>query len=206
MKDSMGLSPDSRARFNLERASVLILEESNMGMSILVQILTGFGAKVLHRAENVEEAQGLVAKVELDLVVADALGPTGEGYDFVRWLRRSRIEPNCYVPVLLTAGHTPGNAVQKARDCGAHFVMTKPLTPITVLERVRQIGPNKVRVSGMGWEETRDGVGLVVANAGAGAQSITPTRGRAAAGGLRVCYRSETNPRGCSIDQGLAAS
>lgn len=132
----MGLSPDSRARFNLERASVLILEESNMGMSILVQILTGFGAKVLHRAENVEEAQGLVAKVELDLVVADALGPTGEGYDFVRWLRRSRIEPNCYVPVLLTAGHTPGNAVQKARDCGAHFVMTKPLTPITVLERV----------------------------------------------------------------------
>lgn len=132
----MGLSPDSRARFNLERASVLLLEESTMGMSILVQILSGFGAKVLHRAENVEEAQGLVAKVELDLVVADALGPAGAGYDFVRWLRRSRIEPNCYVPVLLTAGHTPGNAVQKARDCGAHFVMTKPLTPIAVLERV----------------------------------------------------------------------
>ena len=132
----MGLSPDSRARFNLERASVLILEESTMGMSILVQILTGFGAKVLHRAENVEEAQALVAKVELDLVVADALGPGGEGYDFVHWLRRSRIEPNCYAPVLLTAGHTPGGAVQKARDCGAHFVMTKPLTPIAVLERV----------------------------------------------------------------------
>ena len=26
--------------------------------------------------------------------------------------------------------------LKKARDCGAHFVMTKPLTPITVLERV----------------------------------------------------------------------
>jgi hypothetical protein len=26
--------------------------------------------------------------------------------------------------------------VNRARDCGAHFIMTKPLTPIAVLERV----------------------------------------------------------------------
>ena len=56
--------------------------------------------------------------------------------DFIEWLRRSRIEPNCFAPVLLTAGHTPSNAVARARDCGAHFVMAKPLTPIAVLERI----------------------------------------------------------------------
>jgi DNA-binding response OmpR family regulator len=132
----MGLSPESRARFNLERASVLLLEESQMGMSILVQILTGFGAKVLHRCETVDEARDTVSKVEIDLVIADALGAGGEGYDFVTWLRSSRIEPNCFAPVLLTAGHTPSGAVSKARDCGAHFIMAKPLTPIAVLERI----------------------------------------------------------------------
>ncbi|MES2897573.1 MAG: response regulator [Pseudomonadota bacterium] len=132
----MGLNPESRARFNLERASVLLLEDSTMGMSILVQILTGFGVRTLHRCENVEEAQATVQKVELDLVIADALGAGGEGYDFVKWLRQSRIEPNCFAPVLLTAGHTPRDAVSKARDCGAHFIMAKPLTPITVLERI----------------------------------------------------------------------
>ena len=132
----MGLSPESRARFNLERASVLVLDESPMGMSILVQILTGFGVKTLHRCEKVDEAKETIAKVEVDLIVCDSMGAGGEGYDFVSWLRTSKIEPNCYAPVLLTSGHTPSHAVQKARDCGAHFIMAKPLTPIAVLELV----------------------------------------------------------------------
>ncbi|HEY9236566.1 MULTISPECIES: response regulator [Phenylobacterium] len=130
----MGLNPDSRVRFNLERASVLLLEDSGMGMGILVQILTGFGAKVLHRCESVAEAQETVGRVELDLVICDAM--RGEGYEFIKWLRASRIEPNRYVPVLLISGHTPSHAVAKARDCGAHFIMAKPLTPITLLERI----------------------------------------------------------------------
>ena len=130
----MGLTPDSRARFNLERASVLLLEDSGMGMSILVQILTGFGAKFLHRCETVAEAKDVIGKAEVDLVVCDAMG--GEGYDFIRWLRASRIEPNRFAPVMLIAGHTPGHAVERARDCGAHFIMAKPLTPIAVLERI----------------------------------------------------------------------
>ena len=112
----MGLNPDSRARFNLERASVLVLEDSGMGMSILVQILTGFGAKSLHRCETVTEAKDVITKAEVDLIICDAMG--GEGYDFIKWLRASRIEPNRYAPVLLIAGHTPGHAVEKARDCG----------------------------------------------------------------------------------------
>lgn len=130
----MGLNPESRARFNLERASILILEPSQMGMNILVQILTGFGAKVLHRCESVKEAEHTVQASELDLAIVEA--GAGEGYEFIRWLRRSRIEPNCFVPVLLTAGHTPSAAVNEARDCGAHFIMAKPLTPIAVLERI----------------------------------------------------------------------
>mgnify|MGYP001293289817 FL=1 len=130
----MGLNPDSRARFNLERASVLVLEDSGMGMSILVQILTGFGAKSLHRCETVTEAKDVITKAEVDLIICDAMG--GEAYDFIKWLRASRIEPNRYAPVLLIAGHTPGHAVEKARDCGAHFIMAKPLTPIAVLERI----------------------------------------------------------------------
>ncbi len=130
----MGLNPESRARFNLERASILILEPSQMGMNILVQILTGFGAKVLHRCETVKAAQDCVQTTELDLAIVDAMG--GEGYDYIKWLRHSRVEPNCFVPVLLTAGHTPSAAVNQARDCGAHFIMAKPLTPITVLERI----------------------------------------------------------------------
>ena len=131
----MGLDASSRARFNLERAAILVLDPVPMGQDIMVQILSGFGAKSVHRCQTTAEAKEVVEKYELDLLIIDAMA-TGEGYDFVRWLRRANLQPNSFAPVLLTTSHTPISAVAKARDCGAHFIMTKPLTPITVLERI----------------------------------------------------------------------
>jgi DNA-binding response OmpR family regulator len=132
----MGFSADSRARFNLEQVSVLLLEETTLGMSVLVQILNGFGARKLHRCDSVEKAEKVVRENDLDLLIIDAMGRSGAGYDFVRWLRRSGNRPNCYAPVVLTSAHTPAAAVVKARDCGAHIVMAKPLTPKAMLDRI----------------------------------------------------------------------
>lgn len=136
----MGLNPQSRARFNLEQAKVLLLESSPLAMEVLAQILYGFGAKDLHRCYALADAKNIAQTQTLDLVIADSLGASGEGYEFVSWLRRSGIKPNYGAPVLLTAGHTPTASVAKARDCGAHFILRKPLTPIAVLERIVWIG------------------------------------------------------------------
>lgn len=131
----MALEPTSRARFNLEKASVLMLEGNSMGMDIMVQIVTGLGARSLHRCGSLEEAQEAVKKNTVDLIIADSLS-NGEGYEFVSWLRRSAGEPNCFTPVVVTAAHTPASMVAKARDCGAHYIIKKPLTPVVVLERI----------------------------------------------------------------------
>lgn len=132
----MGLDPASRARFNLEKASILLLDDSPVGMSILVQIVTGLGAKQLYRCATVEMAQEIASTHELDLAIVDAMAPTGAGYDFVRWMRTCAQEPNCYTPVLLTTAHTPPSDVIRARDCGGHIMIKKPIAPIVMLERI----------------------------------------------------------------------
>ena len=132
----MGLDPASRARFNLDKASVLLLDDTPMGMSILVQIVTGLGAKQLHRCTSVEMAQEVAATHELDLAIVDSMAPGGQGYDFVRWQRQSAQEPNCYTPVILTTSHTPAGDVVRARDCGGHIIVKKPIAPIVMLERI----------------------------------------------------------------------
>ena len=71
----MALDPASRARFNLERASILLLDETQVGMSILVQIVTGLGAKQLYRCSTIEQAQEAVVSYELDLAIIDSLSP-----------------------------------------------------------------------------------------------------------------------------------
>jgi CheY-like chemotaxis protein len=132
----MGLDVASRARFNLEKAAVLLLDDTPMGMSILVQIVTGLGAKHLFRCTSVEAAQEVATQHEIDLAIVDAMAPEGQGYDFVQWLRREAQEPNCYCPVLLTTGHTPTGDIVRARDCGGHFIIKKPIAPIVMLERI----------------------------------------------------------------------
>lgn len=132
----MALDVASRARFNLERAAVLLLDDTPMGMSILVQIVTGLGAKMLYRCTSVEAAQEVAAQHEIDLAIVDAMAPEGKGYDFVEWLRREAQEPNCYTPVLITTAHTPTSDIVRARDCGGHFIIKKPIAPIVMLERI----------------------------------------------------------------------
>jgi DNA-binding response OmpR family regulator len=132
----MGLDPNSRARFNLKDASVLLLDETQLGMTILVQIVTGLGAKNLHRCSDIESARTAVENNQIDLAIVDSLAATGEGYDFVEWLRRDAGEPNCYTPVLMTTSHTPRSQISRARDCGANIIIKKPFPPITVLERI----------------------------------------------------------------------
>ncbi len=132
----MGLDASSRARFNLSQSTILVLDPSALGMAIMVQLLTGFGAKRLHRCDSVEEAQEVVTTTEIHLMIVDGMAETGEGYEFVRWVRANAAEPNKFAPILLTVGHTLMSDVAKARDCGGHFLIAKPIAPIVLLERI----------------------------------------------------------------------
>lgn len=76
----MALEATSKGRFNLEKATTLMLDGNGMGMDILVQIVTGLGAKSLHRCQTVDEAKDVVKRNTIDLIIADALSPAGEGY------------------------------------------------------------------------------------------------------------------------------
>ena len=132
----MALDPTSRVRFNLSAAAVLLLDPTPLGMSILVQIVTGFGARTLFRCATAEEAREVLQREQIDLALIDAIAPGGEGYELVEWLRRSAPELNRYTPVLLTEGHTRMSDVARARDCGANFLVKRPLSPVAMLERI----------------------------------------------------------------------
>ncbi|MCR5878188.1 PleD family two-component system response regulator [Phenylobacterium sp. J367] len=132
----MALDPASRSRYNLEDASVLLLDDTTLGMSILVQIVTGLGAKKLYRCTDVDAAKEVAQRHELDLAIVDGMSPSGDGYDFVKWMRTNCQEPNCYTPVIITTAHTPATDVARARDCGGHIIVKKPFAPIVMLERI----------------------------------------------------------------------
>lgn len=126
----------SGARFNLEKMSILVLDGDTMSQAILTQILSGFGAKNLRKCMTAEEARQCVGAHSYDLVVVDPSIADSEGHEFITWLRRESKGAGRFAPVLLVTGHTQYSKIAAARDCGANFVVVKPLTPQIMRDRI----------------------------------------------------------------------
>lgn len=126
------------SRIDLRKATILLMDANAQGMEVLSQMFMGFGASNLLRATSFEEGQQVAHGHAIDLIVAEAVLQPGEadGYEFMSWLRRSGLEPNMFAPAILLSSHTSRRNVDRARDCGAHFVISKPLAPAVLLDRI----------------------------------------------------------------------
>jgi CheY-like chemotaxis protein len=141
------LELDKKTRLNLDQARVLLLEEPQPGADILTQVFFGYGVRNPVRCDSPQEAMMRLEEETFELIVCDGDMSEGRAYDFVMRLRRSALEPNRYCPVILLSGHTPSAYVEKARDCGANFVVAKPIRPMVLLERIVWVcGDNRIFV------------------------------------------------------------
>ncbi|QQQ18095.1 response regulator [Brevundimonas vitis] len=130
---------DGSARLDFREARVLCADANSQGLDILGQMLIGFGIQHITRVQTAEEFKDCLSRTKFDLILLEG-GLNGNGYELVTWLRRSRLEPNRYAPVVMIAGHPPRTQVEQARDCGASFVVVKPISATTLLARIMWVG------------------------------------------------------------------
>lgn len=123
-------------RINLGQSSVLLVDHNTKSLDMLSSIFHGFGVREQIKCGSSERAMKLVQQRDIDLILIDCSMPEMDGYDFTRWLRRETPAPLKHTPVIMLTGHAAQSKVQKSRDCGASFVVTKPLTPAVLLQRI----------------------------------------------------------------------
>ena len=123
------------AIINLTGAVTMVVDDSSFSADITASALLGFGIKTRHSMRSGAEAMGLLKEIEIDLLVVDCEMPGMDGFELVHWLRRSG-PPNAFVPVIMTAAHIRRSMVARARDCGANFIITKPFSAASLLERI----------------------------------------------------------------------
>ena len=134
--NGVGESLRESAVFNFNGAVTMVIDDSPFALELTAQALLGFGIKVRHACSSAAEAIGVLRDRPVDLILVDCEMPGMSGYDFVRWLRRSGLEPNAFAPVIMTAAHVRRSKVSEARDCGANFLITKPFSAGVLLERI----------------------------------------------------------------------
>lgn len=127
---------DPKIRINLDRSVVLLVDDNPQALEALASMFRGFGVRKQFKAASGAEAMHIVKTQELDLIITDSTMPDMDGYDFVRWLRREGPETARFAPVIMLTGHAARSMVEKSRDSGANFVVSKPFTPEILLQRV----------------------------------------------------------------------
>ncbi|GIK48776.1 MAG: response regulator [Hyphomonadaceae bacterium] len=135
-------TPDPNAVFNLTKASVLVVEQSQHSLDVTSQMLKGFGAGEIVRGEALAEVEKRVESRPFELIVIDPSIEDGRGYHFLTALRRSA-GPNAYTPVIIVSGHVRSADVARARDTGANYVVTKPISPAVLLQRILYVGRDR---------------------------------------------------------------
>lgn len=123
-------------RVNLAHSSVLLVDHNAQSLDMLSSIFHGFGVREQIKCGSSERAMKLVQQRDVDLILIDCSMPEMDGYDFTRWLRRETSAPVRHTPVIMLTGHAAQSKVRKSRDCGVSFVVTKPLTPSVLLQRI----------------------------------------------------------------------
>ena len=113
----------------------MVVDDSPFGLDLTCQALRGFGIRTSYACQSAAEAMHILSEQPIDLLVVDCEMPTVNGYELVRWLRRSA-KTNAMVPVIMTAAHICRSKIAEVRDCGANFVVTKPFSASTLLERI----------------------------------------------------------------------
>lgn len=124
------------AVINLTGAVTMVVDDSPFALDLTTQALLGFGVKTRFACNSGAEAMAILRDHPIDLLIVDCEMPDMDGYALVRWLRRSGLDPNAFTPVIMTAAHVRRSKVSEARDCGANFVVTKPFSAATLLERL----------------------------------------------------------------------
>jgi len=131
------MSDKPEARLNLTKATVLLLQNNQAELDIMGQVFIGFGVKAIRKCLTLNDAESCInSGAVFDLVIVDCDMPGGAGFDFVTRLRRMEGSDNRLAPIMLVSGHTAPSSIVRARDCGANFVVAKPITPKVMFDRV----------------------------------------------------------------------
>jgi CheY-like chemotaxis protein len=126
----------SFGRKSLRGVSFLIADSNAYFSSMLFSMLKGFGADKILQARDANSANDSLNSSKIDVMLCDyQLAPDG-GLAYVRSLRMDVNAPHRKIPILFMTSDTRISLVKAARDAGANMIITKPLSPKGLHDRL----------------------------------------------------------------------
>lgn len=133
---------------DLANLKVLIVDDNGHFLSILKQILHGFGIRQATGATSVLEGIERLTSSEFDFAFVDYHMPEGTGLDFIDFVRLNPDSPNPKLPVIMASAYAEKHVVLSAIRHGVNAFLVKPICAAAVYKRLvreREHPPSYIR-------------------------------------------------------------
>lgn len=133
----------SGSSVNLSKIGFLVADPSELYRELFRRLLHGFGAKIVHEAADIATARRIMKDRQVDFLICAADLPKGhdggtgaDGIELVRGIRLDAQHKQRTIPIIITMGTARRISVGQARDSGANFVLSKPVSSAVFYDRI----------------------------------------------------------------------
>ncbi|MEO5337505.1 MAG: response regulator [Magnetospirillum sp. WYHS-4] len=137
------------APYNLERVSILLVEDNRYVRNIIQDLLRHFRFGRVSVCSNGEEAIDFLKSMgsaampggtaALDIVISDLVMSPINGLLLLRWLRSAKESPNRFLPFIMLSGAADREYVNACRDLGGTEFLAKPFAVETVYRHILEV-------------------------------------------------------------------
>ena len=127
---------------NLKDLVILVADPSPYMTMLVHSMLRGFGANKVHEVRSAVDAIQTLSSQKVDILLCDSRLPPRGGLALTLALRRKVDNKNRTVPILLMSSDARESTIKRARDAGANMVIAKPMSPMSLFDRLAWIAFN----------------------------------------------------------------
>jgi two-component system chemotaxis response regulator CheY len=125
-----------RDSINLGGLAFLIADSNPFSLSLAHSILRGFGATKVTEVRDANAALEILVEHRPDIFLCDIKLPPVGGIEFIKFIRGRATNPFRTLPILAMAADTRVSEIKRTRDSGANMIITKPMSPAALRERL----------------------------------------------------------------------
>ncbi|EFO33964.1 putative response regulator receiver protein [Roseibium sp. TrichSKD4] len=131
--------------FGLEMNDIdlMVIDKNRFTLSLVRSCAFYCGIGRIRIFDNVDEALEAMLVDTPNIVLSEWELDSMSGCKLLRLVRHQSMRPLCFVPFGLITPHPTRPLVQHAHNSGAHFVLSKPISPLALSKRLKWLAKDE---------------------------------------------------------------
>jgi len=115
-------------------SKILLAEDEEVLRMLVVDTLEDEGYSIDEACDG-QEAYDLIKQNDYDLILLDYMMPVYTGLELIELIRKENIQTK----IMMLSAKSQATDQQKVLEAGADYFMSKPFSPIQLVERIEEI-------------------------------------------------------------------